>query len=94
MCDVLKSEPMAMAGRLQPWRTAHKKDRVLDVMLLTQFREKHRANCISSRRIKPDVEQAVGVGIDGNGQPISLIIELNHDFINYNVIRVSTIRRL
>jgi len=83
-----------MAGRLHPRSTVDEKDHVFDLMFLTKFREKHRGNRGGSRRIKPDVEQAVGVGIDGSVQPISLVIELNHGFINCNVIRVSTICRL
>jgi len=37
------------------------------------------------------MEQAIGVGIDRGVQLISLIIELECDFINCNVIRLSTI---
>jgi len=37
------------------------------------------------------MEQAVGVGIDRGVQPISLVIELDHGFVDRNVIRVGTI---
>jgi len=40
------------------------------------------------------VKQAVRVGIDGSVQPMSLAIELNHGFIDRNVIRIGTIFRL
>jgi len=40
------------------------------------------------------VEQAIGVGIDGGVQPILLVIELDHGFIDRNVIRVGTISGL
>ena len=35
MCDVLESEPVAMTGRLQPWRAVDEKHRVVDLMFLT-----------------------------------------------------------
>ncbi len=38
--------------------------------------------------------KAVRVGIDSDVQPISLRIEVNHNFIDRNVIRSSTVGRL
>ena len=80
-----------MAGRLQPRRAVDEKDRIVDVMFLTQFSEKHRGGRRCSRRIEPHVQQAVGVGIDSSVQPISLVIELDHGLINRHVIRVGTV---
>ena len=40
------------------------------------------------------MEQTVGVGIDSSVQPISLIVELNHGFIDRNVIRLGPTCRL
>jgi hypothetical protein len=37
------------------------------------------------------LEQAIGVGINGGIQPISLVIKLNHGFIDFDMIRVSTV---
>ena len=37
------------------------------------------------------MEQAIVVGIDGGVQLLSLVTELDHGFIDRNVIRISTI---
>jgi hypothetical protein len=39
--DMLESERVAMAGRLQPGCAIDKKDRVVDEMFLAEFREEH-----------------------------------------------------
>ena len=93
-CDVLESESKAVAGRLQPRCSVDEKDRVVDEMFLTKFREEHLGECLCSRREQADVEQAVRCGIDGSVQPVSLVIELDHSFVKRNVIRVSTIEWL
>jgi len=72
ICNVLESEPVAMAGRLQPRSTVNEKGCVVNLMFLAELREKHQRNCVVSRRIKSDMEQAVGVGIDSSVQPISV----------------------
>ena len=80
-----------MAGCLQPRRSVDEKDRIVDLMFLTEFREKHRGNRGGSRRIEPHMEQAVSVGIDSGVQPVPLVIQLNHGLINGDVIRIGTI---
>jgi len=91
---MLESEPTAMAGRLQPWCSVNEKDRVVDEMFLTEFRKEHPGQRLYSRRIKPHMEQAIGVGIDSSVQPISIIIKLNHSLIDRNVIRLGPTCRL
>lgn len=60
-------------------------------MFFMEFCEKHQGNRGVSRRIWPDMEQAVGIRIDSGVQPILLIVELNHGFVDRNVIRVGTV---
>ncbi len=83
-----------MAGRLQPRCAIDEKDCVVDEMFLTEFRREHLDQRLCSRRIEPRMEQAVGVGIDRGVQSISLVIELDHSFIDRNVIWVGTACRL
>ena len=40
------------------------------------------------------MEQTGAVGVDSSVQPISLIVEVNHGFINRNVIRLGPTCRL
>jgi hypothetical protein len=40
------------------------------------------------------MEQAVVIAIDGSLQSVPITLELNHDFIDCNLIRVSTVCRL
>lgn len=62
-------------------------------MILAELREKHHGDYVSSRRTESNTEQAVRVGIDSNIQP-PLRIELNHGFIDRNLIRICTVCRL
>jgi len=43
MCKMLESESEAVAGCLQPRCAIDEKDRVVDEMFLTKFREEHLA---------------------------------------------------
>jgi len=79
-----------MTGRLEPRRPVDEEGRVVDLMFLAEFREKHRGNRGGSRRIESNIEQAVRCGIDGSVQPVALVAELNHGFVDRNVIRVRT----
>jgi len=83
-----------MTGRLYPRGTIDEKESVVDLMFLTQFREKHRGDRIRSRRIQPNVEQAVRIGIDGSVQSLPFRIELNHSLTERDVIRIHTVCRL
>jgi hypothetical protein len=40
------------------------------------------------------VEQAVRCRIDGSVQPVALVVELDHSFVNRNVVRVRAVKRL
>ena len=91
MCNMLESESMTVAGGLQPGCAIDEEGRVVDEMFLAQFRKEHLGQRQCSRRKQPDVEQAVRGGIDGGVQPVSLVVELDHGFIDRNVIRIRTV---
>lgn len=63
-------------------------------MFFSEFREKHRVEYGSSRRIESSVKQAFRRGIDGGVQPILLVTELDHGFVDRNAILVCTVKRL
>lgn len=90
MCIVLEPEPVAVTGGLEPRCAIDENQLVVYPMFLAEFSEKHRRDRCSSRRIQPNVDEVVSIGIDRSVQPISLIIEFDHSFIDCNVIRAGT----
>jgi hypothetical protein len=91
MCFMLESQSVAVTNRLQPWCSVNEKNGVLNLMFLTEFREKHLGQRLCSRRIQPNVQQAVRCRIDGGVQPESLVVELDHGLINCNLIRFDAV---
>jgi len=55
MSDVLESEPVTMTGGVKPRRAINEKDRIVNLMFLAEFGEKHRGNRGISRRRELDV---------------------------------------
>jgi hypothetical protein len=94
MSNVLESEHVAVAGGLQPGCAIDEENRVADEMFLTEFRKEHLGERPSSRWKQADVKQTVRGGIDSSIQPVSLVVELDHGFVDRNVIRVSAIKWL
>lgn len=84
---MLESVSIPIASRLHSRST-------VDEMFLAEFIEEHLGYCLCSRRVKSHKQQMVCCGIDGGVQPVSLVIELDHGFVNRKVIRVSTFSRL
>jgi hypothetical protein len=37
---------------------------------------------------QPDVKQLIRLGVDGGVQPVALVVDLNHGFVDRDVIRV------
>jgi len=77
MHNVLESEFKTMTGCLQSRCVVGETDRGVDDIFLAESMD-NICQFLYSRRI----EQAVGVGIDRGIQPMSLIIELDHGFID------------
>ena len=61
---------------------------VLDVVFLAEFREERVSDHVRSGRFKLCMEQFVRIGIDSGVQPVLLVVELDHGFIDRDVIRI------
>lgn len=89
--DMLESEAEMVTGRLQPRHSIDQKDRVVNEMFFAEFFEKHLGQRGGSSRKQSDVQQAIPRGIDRRVQPVALVIDLNHGFVDRDVIRVFTV---
>jgi hypothetical protein len=92
--DVLESERVTMAGRLEPGCAIDQEERIVDEMFLAEFSQRHLGYCEILGREQSHVEQAGGVRVDCRIQPIALIIHPNHRFVDRDVIRVPPLCRL
>lgn len=75
---------------MQPRRLIDQKDRIVDERFLVEFRKEHFANHLYSGRKQADVKRTGVCGIDGGGQPVSVVIELDSRIIDLNVLLVCT----
>lgn len=55
MSDVLESEAMSVAGRMQPRCLIDQEGRVIDEMFLLEFCKEHLGQCLSSGRKEPQM---------------------------------------
>lgn len=94
MCFRLESQSVPVTGSLQPWHGIDVKERGVDEMFLTKFSEEQLDECLDSRRIESHVQHVVRRVIDSSVQPVLHVNELDHGFIDHNVIRISTVERL
>jgi hypothetical protein len=85
--NMLKSEVFLEECSLQPRGTIDEKYGVGDVVFLLEFLQELFRHGDGSRRKQPHVQEFVRSGIDSGVQPKSLIVELNHGFVDRNVIR-------
>jgi len=87
MATDMKSEPQSRQCRLEVIGVADEKRRIVGVVFLAGFTQKH----VRQSRIcgvkQPYVEEFVGFGIDGGVQPVALGPELNYSLVKRNVIR-------
>jgi hypothetical protein len=88
VCDVLKSEALLEERGLEPRCTIDEKHSVGDVVFLLEFVEKLLGENDRSGGKELDVQEFVRVGIDRGVQPKPFVVELNHRFIDRNVIRI------
>ncbi len=86
MGNMLKSEVFLEQRRLQPQGAIDEKHGIGDIMFLLESLRKLFCQDNSSCRKQPHMQELVRFGVDGGVQPESLIVELNHGFINRNVI--------
>ncbi|SDM40287.1 hypothetical protein SAMN05192554_10225 [Haloarchaeobius iranensis] len=93
MSFMLESKPVTVTGHLQPWRSIDEHDGVVDGGF-SQSSLRYLGQRLGSRRIEPDVQQAIRCWSDGGVQPISLVVELDHSLVNRDVIRFDAVCRL
>ena len=67
------------------------KERVIKEIYLAEFHKEYLGYRLISGQRELHMQQAVRVGIDRTLQPMSLVIELDHGFVNHNVIGVGTV---
>jgi hypothetical protein len=83
----LKSEPSSGKRSLEVFRAVNKKHGGFDIVFLTQFAQENFCEGGCSRRKEPDVKQFVRLRIGGGVQPVLLIVDPNHRFVERNLIR-------
>jgi hypothetical protein len=91
---VLESEVVSVKCCLQPRWRIDKKECVVDEMFLAEFRKKDLGYHLISRRRKLHVQQSGRVRIDWGVQPEPFIIQLDHGFVDRDVIRIFAIAGL
>jgi hypothetical protein len=87
-------EPESGRRRLNRLCTAYEKRSVLNVVFLTQFGKERSSRDRVSCRGELLVQQSVRIRIDRSVQPVALITEPNHRFVDHNVIRTLASFRL
>jgi hypothetical protein len=85
---VLEAEAVAVECGVKPRRSVDEKHGVVESVFRTQFREKLFGQRHSSGWKQSHVEEFVGIGIDGGVQPEALIVELDHGFVDRDVIQL------
>ena len=91
---ILESEAVSVAGVFQCGCAIDEKHGIINVVFLAEIGEKRASNHVRSRRFKRCMEQFVRFGIDSSVQPVLLVIESDHGFVNRNVIRTLSVFRL
>lgn len=80
--DVLKSEGELVQCGLEPGWTSDENQAVGDVVVLGEFSEELFRDHDRSDGKVSDVQEFAGCGIDGDVQPVALVVALNHRFVD------------
>jgi hypothetical protein len=75
---------------LQRGRAINEENGIVDIVFVTKLSEKPLCETGVCGRLKLCMQQIVCIGIDGGVQPILLVVELDHGFVDRNVIRTSS----
>ena len=89
-----EARAVAVERSLQPRRFINQERCLFDVMFLAEFTKEHLSESLRLRRKQPHVEVLVGCWVDSSIQPVTMVIELDHNFVDRNVIRVLSVSRL
>lgn len=64
---------------------------VEDAIFLDKFGKENRSDSLVPRGKEPSMEEFVGIWINGGVQPLALIVEGDHGFVNRDVIWVFSV---
>jgi hypothetical protein len=87
MSNHLKSESESFQRSDEMSRCVDEKDGLFDLLFLAEFAQEQHGQMRRSRLIRPCVKDLVHLGIDGGVQPVSLVVDLNHRFVDRALIR-------
>jgi hypothetical protein len=94
MCFVLESESVSSTGFLEPLGTIDEKHSVLYAVFFAEFSEKDFRKAEVLRCSRLHVEEFVVIRVDCGVQPVARVVDLDHGFIDYTVIRAFALGRL
>jgi hypothetical protein len=83
----LKSESESSQPSLEMVGVIDEKRCLFDRLFLAEIAKKQPCSFRGPRRKQPNVQEFVRFGIDGSVQPVPFVIELNHSFVDRDVIR-------
>jgi len=87
---VSEIEAVALQSSFKPVCIIDEKHGVIDIMFLAEFFEEDFGQSGRIRGKKTNVEEFVRAWIDSSVQPVLLIVDANHAFIQRNLIRSFT----
>ena len=67
---------------------------LVEIVFSAEFAEKRDGKLCGAGVKQPDVKQLIRLGVDGGVQPVALVVDLNHGFVDGDVIRVDVTVRL
>jgi hypothetical protein len=94
MASHLKSEAESLQRGVEMGRSIDEERGLLDLLFLAEFAEKQHGELCSPGLKQPDSKEFVRVGIDSGVQPVALIVDSNHRFVQRDLIRGSVACRL
>lgn len=89
--DRLESEPVSMEGSLGPRCAVDEKHSGFDVVVLGEFDEEAFGQRLRPRWKKPNMDAVGRIGTDSGVQPEPMIVDLDHGFVERDVIRTRAI---
>ena len=67
---------------------------LVEIVFSAEFAEKRDGKLCGAGVKQPDVKQLIRLRLNGGVQPVALVVDLNHVFIDGDVIRVDITARL
>lgn len=79
-----------MESRVEPPASIDEKHGIVDVVFLAKFLQEYLDDGGRTRRKQSNVEVSLRIGIDRGVQPLPFIVEVNHRFLECDVIRAGS----